>query len=87
MEWKADVATLVEFMGEAFRNELGLTNPLRPRDAIRGCGANLNSPEGACGVPLAFMRRARRRRTHAKRPNGDIYPRRDGSSMNGCLSR
>ena len=43
--WKADVATLVEFMGEAFRNELGLTNPLRPRDEMRACGANQNSPE------------------------------------------
>jgi CxxC motif-containing protein (DUF1111 family) len=43
--WKADVATLVEFMGDAFRNELGLTNPLQPRDEVRGCGANQNSPE------------------------------------------
>jgi cytochrome c551/c552 len=43
--WKADTATLVEFMGDAFRNELGLTNPLQPRDEVRGCGANQNSPE------------------------------------------
>ena len=43
--WKADTATLVEFMGDAFRNELGLTNPLRPRDETRACGANQNSPE------------------------------------------
>ena len=43
--WKADVATLVEFMGVALRNELGLTNPLEPRDEVRGCGANQNSPE------------------------------------------
>jgi len=43
--WKADTASLVEFMGDAFRNELGLTNPLRPRDEVRGCGANRNSPE------------------------------------------
>src|SRR5204862_1906745 len=43
--WKADSATLVEFMGDAFRNELGLTNPLQPRDEGRGCGANQNSPE------------------------------------------
>jgi CxxC motif-containing protein (DUF1111 family) len=43
--WKAEVATLVEFMGAAFRNELGLTNPLEPRDEVRGCGANQNSPE------------------------------------------
>jgi CxxC motif-containing protein (DUF1111 family) len=43
--WKADVPTLVEFMGAAFRNELGLTNPLQPRDEVRGCGANHSSPE------------------------------------------
>jgi hypothetical protein len=43
--WKADVATLVEFMGDAFRNELGLTNPLQPHDEVRDCGANQNSPE------------------------------------------
>jgi hypothetical protein len=43
--WKADVATLVEFMGLAFRNELGLTNPLEPQDEIRACEANRNSPE------------------------------------------
>jgi CxxC motif-containing protein (DUF1111 family) len=43
--WKADVATLVEFMGAALRNELGLTNPLEPRDEVKGCGANQNSPE------------------------------------------
>jgi hypothetical protein len=30
--WKADVPTLVEFMGNAFRNEMGLTNPIQPRD-------------------------------------------------------
>jgi CxxC motif-containing protein (DUF1111 family) len=43
--WKADVATLVEFMGVALRNELGLTNPLEPRDEVWGCEANRNSPE------------------------------------------
>jgi Di-haem oxidoreductase, putative peroxidase len=43
--WKADVATLVEFMGIALRNELGLTNPLEPRDEVWGCEANRNSPE------------------------------------------
>src|SRR5260370_9739956 len=43
--WKAEVPTLIEFMGDAFRNELGLTNPLQPRDEGRGCGANQNSPE------------------------------------------
>jgi CxxC motif-containing protein (DUF1111 family) len=43
--WKANVATLVEFMGEAFRNEMGVTNPLEPRDEVQGCGANRESPE------------------------------------------
>lgn len=43
--WKADVATLVEFMGLAFRNEMGLTNPFQPRDEVRGCAANATSPE------------------------------------------
>jgi di-heme oxidoreductase (putative peroxidase) len=43
--WKASVPTLVEFMGQAFRNELGVTNPLVPRDEINACGANRHSPE------------------------------------------
>ena len=43
--WKANVATLVEFMGEAFRNEMGMTNPLEPRDEVRGCGANRDRPD------------------------------------------
>ena len=43
--WKAHVATLVEFMGDAFRNELGVTNPLRPRDEVKGCSANTRRPE------------------------------------------
>ena len=38
--WKADVATLEQFVGEAFRNELGITNPLAPVDLVAstGCG-------------------------------------------------
>ena len=43
--WKANVATLVEFMGNAFRNEMGITNPLQPTDEVSGCGANRNAPE------------------------------------------
>ena len=43
--WKANVATLVEFMGNAFRNEMGITNPLQPADEVSGCGANRNAPE------------------------------------------
>ncbi|HWU86411.1 MAG TPA: di-heme oxidoredictase family protein [Kofleriaceae bacterium] len=37
--WKANVATLVEFMGDAYRNELGITNPISPIDEVHGCGA------------------------------------------------
>lgn len=43
--WKADVPTVVEFMGNAFRNEIGVTNPLQRRDEIHACEANRNSPE------------------------------------------
>lgn len=43
--WKANVATLVEFMGDAFRNEQGLTNNISPVDATNVCGANAIKPE------------------------------------------
>ncbi|HWE26972.1 MAG TPA: di-heme oxidoredictase family protein [Polyangia bacterium] len=43
--WKANVATLVEFMGDAYRNEIGLTNSMAPNDLVHGCGADQNSPE------------------------------------------
>jgi DNA-binding beta-propeller fold protein YncE/mono/diheme cytochrome c family protein len=43
--WKADVPTLVEFMGNAFRNEMGLTNPLQPRDETHACHANKQHPD------------------------------------------
>ncbi len=32
--WKASVSTLVEFMGEAYRNEMGVTNPLAPSGLV-----------------------------------------------------
>jgi mono/diheme cytochrome c family protein len=32
--WKADVASLEQFVAEAMRNELGLTNPLAPTDLM-----------------------------------------------------
>ncbi len=32
--WKADTATLAQFVAEAYRNELGITNPLAPADLI-----------------------------------------------------
>ena len=52
--WKAQTATLVEFMGEALRDEIGVTNPLAPRDLVRGCGASIAKPE-ADGVPLTSL--------------------------------
>src|SRR6266700_4339891 len=56
--WKGQVPTLVEFMGDAFRDEMGVTNPLVPRDEQRGCGPFDIGPE-ADAVPLqdvaAFM--------------------------------
>jgi CxxC motif-containing protein (DUF1111 family) len=52
--WKAQTATLVEFMAEAQRDELGLTNPLQPRDLVSGCSANEPSPE-ADAVPLTSL--------------------------------
>jgi CxxC motif-containing protein (DUF1111 family) len=52
--WKAQTSTLVEFMGEAFRDEIGLTNPLAPRDLVNGCGASQTRPE-ADAVPLTAL--------------------------------
>jgi hypothetical protein len=43
--WKAQFATLVEFMGDAFTHEMGVTNPLAPEDEVRACGAALLDPE------------------------------------------
>jgi len=51
--WKAQTATLVEFMGEAFRDEIGLTNPLGPRDLVNGCGASTRLEADA--VPLTSL--------------------------------
>ena len=52
--WKAQTATLVEFMGEAFRDEIGLTNPLAPTDLVKGCEASILKPE-ADAVPLTSL--------------------------------
>jgi CxxC motif-containing protein (DUF1111 family) len=45
--WKADTVTLKQFVGEAFRNELGLTNPIAPSDftAAGACGGATGKPE------------------------------------------
>jgi cytochrome c2 len=52
--WKAHAATLVEFMGEAFRDEIGLTNPLAPTDLVSGCRASVQRPE-ADATPLTSL--------------------------------
>jgi len=52
--WKAQTATLVEFMGEAFRDEIGITNPLAPTDLVSGCGASILRPE-ADAAPLTSL--------------------------------
>jgi Di-haem oxidoreductase, putative peroxidase len=43
--WKAQFSTLVEFMGDAFTREMGVTNPLVPIDEEQGCGASILKPE------------------------------------------
>jgi hypothetical protein len=43
--WKAQNASLVENIATALMHEMGITNPLEPRDIIKGCGANKVSPE------------------------------------------
>jgi Di-haem oxidoreductase, putative peroxidase len=52
--WKAQTATLVEFIAEAFRDEIGSTNPLALRDLTKGCGASVDSPE-ADAAPLTSV--------------------------------
>ena len=52
--WKAQTATLVEFMGEALRDEMGITNPVAPDDIVRGCGASILKPE-ADAAPLTSL--------------------------------
>jgi CxxC motif-containing protein (DUF1111 family) len=52
--WKAHSATLVEFMAEALRDEMGITNPLAPTDLVSGCGASVLRPE-ADAVPLTSL--------------------------------
>ncbi|MDH4275713.1 MAG: hypothetical protein OEW08_11780, partial [Gammaproteobacteria bacterium] len=49
--WKANVPTLIEFMGDGFRNEMGLTNGLHRTDLASGCGSDRVRPE-LDAVPL-----------------------------------
>jgi CxxC motif-containing protein (DUF1111 family) len=47
--WKGDVPTLRDFVGQALRNELGITNPVAPHDFIpagtKGCAGHSSRPE------------------------------------------
>jgi mono/diheme cytochrome c family protein len=48
--WKADTATLEQFVGEAFRNELGVTNPIAPADLVSpgsGCGGQTSATQAS----------------------------------------
>lgn len=38
--WKAEIPTLEDFVGDAFRNELGITNPLAPTDHLADAPAD-----------------------------------------------
>ena len=51
--WKAQIATLVEFMGQAFRDEMGLANPLAPLDYVSGCDQPQQTEADA--VPLTAL--------------------------------
>ena len=51
--WKAQTATLVEFMGEAFRDESGLSNALAPYDYVSGCGQGRRTEADA--APLTSL--------------------------------
>jgi hypothetical protein len=51
--WKAHSATLVEFMAEAFRDELGVTSPPAPTDLVSGCGTSSRAEADA--VPLTSL--------------------------------
>jgi hypothetical protein len=52
--WKAQTATLVEFMGEAFRDEIGITNPLALVDLGERLTASILRPE-ADAAPLTSL--------------------------------
>lgn len=51
--WKAHQATLVEFMGEALRDEMGVTNDITEKDLVRGCGAKKRKADAL--VPTALI--------------------------------
>lgn len=56
--WKGDVPTLRDFVGQALRNELGITSPIAPHDFVpsgaRGCGGDSSRPEVGAAVVSAL---------------------------------
>ncbi len=52
--WKAQTATLVEFMGEALRDEIGVTNAIERKDFTTRCGADSSKME-ADAAPLTSL--------------------------------
>jgi mono/diheme cytochrome c family protein len=42
--WKADIASLTQFVGEAFRNELGITTPTAPTDLMQSSQCGRSTP-------------------------------------------
>ena len=59
--WKADTATLDQFVADAFRNEMGITSPLAPVDLVAvgpDCGrdAALKDDGGAIRAVTAYLR-------------------------------
>lgn len=52
--WKAGTATLVEFMAEALRDELGISSPLHPRELGRECDATRHAMD-VDGIPLTSL--------------------------------
>jgi hypothetical protein len=55
--WKADTASLEQFVAEAFRNELGMTNPLAPADLV--------PPQADCGNAASAAIKIDRAAVHA----------------------
>lgn len=54
--WKADIATLEQFVGHAFRNEHGITNPLAPDDLLPlGALPGANEVTALCGGTAATL--------------------------------
>jgi hypothetical protein len=51
--WKAQRATLVEFLGDALRDELGVTNAVTEGDLVKRCGARRAEADSV--VPTALV--------------------------------